>query len=145
MSKYDCILTVPLDESEIGLIRQAIDFRRKPAGWRASEYAMTKATAHQDWMKLQPGDNTLDLFNWGILQGELARFHKFAKLPGQTKNQLMTLFIQVQAVITGNQRARQIQEAADDLRDAEADSNKADKVAAAAREKLRTLTKKMEE
>lgn len=60
-------------------VRAAVAHRKKPAGWRPAEYAMTKATAVACLATLErqyaAGDRLcLDWFEWGLIRGEVARF-----------------------------------------------------------------------
>jgi hypothetical protein len=58
----------------------AISYRKLPEGWRESEYAMTKANALRSQRTILEQFSRgpvvrLDLFDWSVLLGELARYH----------------------------------------------------------------------
>lgn len=75
-------LPVKLNLASLGenlvAVPKALAAKCKPRGWRASEYAMTKATAQRLWDSLTVNnyDIEADYFDWSCLVGELARFYK---------------------------------------------------------------------
>jgi len=75
----------------VRLLEDAVDFYCKPITWRASEYAATKAHAGMSLEEVvkqlaeTPDRVELPYFSWGVLEGELARYHQ-APMTAQCSN-----------------------------------------------------------
>jgi hypothetical protein len=90
------------------ILRQAIAYKKVPEGWRPAEYVMTKMSAMEALAVFEVAKSTvsLDLFDWGILTGEIARLY----IAGGRKNDsIIDLYMSINAAIEANPLARKIQ------------------------------------
>jgi hypothetical protein len=116
-----CAVTIDLSSqaAAVGTIEKAIHHRAKPRSWRVSEYVVTKVKAKEVAARIAEqiaagAPVVLDLFDWHIIQGELARFAQ-----RRHDENALGLFCAILAGIKANPDAARRESRVNELRRAE--------------------------